>query len=173
MIYDYEFDLTINLFILIPFPLSPNTERAVVAYKGKRSQSLQREGSNINKSLLSLGNCINALVMRQKIKSTHIPYRNSKLTLLLRDSLNGNGKTVMVAAISPTSQCYEDTHNTLTYASRAMGIQFNHKPNTMAIDPRGASCTVAALLSEIELLKDEIVQLKRELERSKRFGEFN
>ena len=100
--------------------------------------------------------------MKQKIKSTHIPYRNSKLTLLLRDSLNGNSKTVMIAAISPTSQCYEDTHNTLTYASRAMGIQFNYKPNTMAIDPRGAS-TVDALRSEVERLKNEIDKLKREL----------
>lgn len=138
------------------------TERAAVAYKGKRSQSLQREGSNINKSLLSLGNCINALVMKQKLKSTHIPYRNSKLTLLLRDSLNGSSKTVMIAAISPTSMCYEDTHNTLTYASRAMGIQFNHKPNTFGIDPRGNG-TIESLKLENDRLKKEIERLKRDL----------
>lgn len=144
------------------------SERAAVAYKGKRSQSLQREGSNINKSLLSLGNCINALVMKQKIKTTHIPYRNSKLTLLLRDSLNGSSKTVMIAAISPTSQCYEDTHNTLTYASRAMGIQFNYKPNMMSINARGSNPTIEAILKENERLRNENESLRNENERLKR-----
>lgn len=100
--------------------------------------------------------------MKQKLKSTHIPYRNSKLTLLLRDSLNGNSKTVMIAAISPTSLCYEDTHNTLTYASRAMGIQFNYKPSTLTIDSR-ANGTVDSLRQENERLKNEIERLKRDL----------
>lgn len=100
--------------------------------------------------------------MKQKLKSTHIPYRNSKLTLLLRDSLNGNSKTVMIAAISPTSLCYEDTHNTLTYASRAMGIQFNYKPSTLTIDSR-ANGTVDSLRAENERLKNEIERLKRDL----------
>ena len=100
--------------------------------------------------------------MKQKLKSTHIPYRNSKLTLLLRDSLNGNSKTVMIAAISPTSLCYEDTHNTLTYASRAMGIQFNYKPSTLTMDSR-ANGTVDSLRQENERLRNEIELLKRDL----------
>ena len=58
------------------------------------------EGSNINKSLLSLGNCINSLTEKRKNGSTFIPYRDSKLTRLLKDSLGGNTKTVMIACIS-------------------------------------------------------------------------
>jgi len=58
------------------------------------------EGSNINKSLLALGNCINSLTEKRKNGSTFIPYRDSKLTRLLKDSLGGNTKTVMIACIS-------------------------------------------------------------------------
>ena len=104
--------------------------------------------------------------MKQKLKSTHIPYRNSKLTLLLRDSLNGNSKTVMISAISPTSFCYEDTHNTLTYASRAMGIQFNYKPNTLTMGARG-NATVDMLRIENETLKKEVERLTTENKRLK------
>ena len=61
------------------------------------------EGSNINKSLLALGNCINSLTEKRKNGSTFIPYRDSKLTRLLKDSLGGNTKTVMIACISQLS----------------------------------------------------------------------
>ncbi len=80
------------------------------------------EGANINKSLLALGNCINALCDMNKngeIKQTHIPYRDSKLTRLLKDSLGGNCRTVMITNISPAFTAYEDTLNTLKYADRA------------------------------------------------------
>jgi kinesin family protein 18/19 len=82
------------------------------------------EGANINKSLLSLGNCINALCEQTKQgananKNAHIPYRDSKLTRLLKDSLGGNCRTVMIANISPAYVAYEDTLNTLKYADRA------------------------------------------------------
>ncbi len=77
----------------------------------KNKGSVLQEGANINKSLLSLGNCINALASGEK--NQFVPYRNSKLTRLLKDSLGGNCKTVMIAAVSPSDACYEDTLNTL------------------------------------------------------------
>lgn len=73
----------------------------------------------------------------------------------------------MIAAISPTSLFYEDTHNTLTYASRAMGIQFNCKPNTLTIDPRSQTHTVDALKLELERLRNENEKLKHENEKLK------
>ncbi|KAL9000985.1 MAG: hypothetical protein Q9169_000469 [Polycauliona sp. 2 TL-2023] len=79
------------------------------------------EGANINKSLLALGSCINALCDPKK--RNHVPYRNSKLTRLLKFSLGGNCKTVMIVCISPSSQHFEETQNTLRYANRAKNIQ--------------------------------------------------
>jgi len=79
-------------------------------------------GANINRSLLALGNCINALGDPNK-KTNHVPYRDSKLTRLLKDSLGGNCRTVMIANISPSSMHYEDTLNTLKYANRAKEIK--------------------------------------------------
>lgn len=62
----------------------------------------KHEGANINKSLLALGNCINALVENSKKMTTgHVPYRDSKLTRILKDSLGGNAKTIMIGCISP------------------------------------------------------------------------
>ena len=88
------------------------------------------EGANINRSLLSLGNCINALVDNMKKGSkNHIPYRDSKLTRLLKDSLGGTSRTVMIANISPGNGSYEDTHNTLKYANRAKNIKTSIKKN--------------------------------------------
>ena len=81
------------------------------------------EGANINKSLLALGNCINALCENQNKKGAaaqgHVPFRDSKLTRLLKDSLGGNCRTVMIANISPAWTAFEDTRNTLKYADRA------------------------------------------------------
>lgn len=79
------------------------------------------EGANINKSLLALGSCINALCDPRK--RNHVPYRNSKLTRLLKFSLGGNCKTVMIVCISPSSQHFDETQNTLRYANRAKNIQ--------------------------------------------------
>lgn len=83
-----------------------------------------KESANINKSL-SLGNCINNLADGIK----HIPYRDSKLTRLLKDSLGGNCRTVMIANIGPSSLTYEDTYNTLRYANRAKKIKSHAKKN--------------------------------------------
>ncbi|KAK1427255.1 hypothetical protein QVD17_15938 [Tagetes erecta] len=77
------------------------------------------EGANINRSLLALSSCINALVEGKK----HVPYRNSKLTQLLKDSLGGSCNTVMIANISPCNLSFGETQNTLHWADRAKEIR--------------------------------------------------
>ncbi|PNJ15708.1 kinesin-like protein KIF18A isoform X1 [Pongo pygmaeus] len=91
------------------------------------------EGTNINRSLLALGNVINALA-DSKRKNQHIPYRNSKLTRLLKDSLGGNCQTIMIAAVSPSSVFYDDTYNTLKYANRAKDIKSSLKSNVLNVN---------------------------------------
>ncbi|XP_029679971.1 kinesin-like protein KIF18A [Formica exsecta] len=112
-----------------------------------------KEGANINKSLLALGNCINNLADGIK----HIPYRDSKLTRLLKDSLGGNCHTVMIANIGPSSLTYEDTYNTLRYANRAKKIKSYAKKNV--------SCEmhVAGYIKIVEEQKKEIDILKSKL----------
>lgn len=74
-----------------------------------------REGAKINQSLLALANCINALGDKNK-KGSFVPYRDSKLTRMLKDSLGGNCRTVMIVTIAPSSNQFEETINTLKYA---------------------------------------------------------
>ncbi|XP_078594530.1 kinesin-II 95 kDa subunit-like [Branchiostoma floridae x Branchiostoma japonicum] len=107
-----------------------------------------KEATKINLSLSALGNVINALVDG---KSTHIPYRDSKLTRLLQDSLGGNAKTVMVANIGPATYNYDETMSTLRYANRAKSIKNKPKINE---DPKDA------LLREFQ---EEIARLKAQL----------
>uniref|UniRef100_A0A8U7NIG6 Kinesin-like protein n=1 Tax=Corvus moneduloides TaxID=1196302 RepID=A0A8U7NIG6_CORMO len=109
-----------------------------------------KEATKINLSLSALGNVISALVDG---KSTHIPYRDSKLTRLLQDSLGGNAKTVMVANIGPASYNVEETLTTLRYANRAKNIK--NKPQVNE-DPK------EALLREFQ---EEIARLKAQLEK--------
>lgn len=78
------------------------------------------EGANINKSLLALGHCI-TLLSDPKNRGKYIPYRNSKLTRLLKESLGGNTITAMLACINPTDS--DETLNTLKYAKRAQNIK--------------------------------------------------
>ena len=80
-----------------------------------------QEGANINKSLLALGNCINMLT--EKHLGNHVPYRDSKLTRLLKDSLGGNTITIMLACVSQFYLAYDETFNTLKYAQRAKLIK--------------------------------------------------
>lgn len=79
-----------------------------------------KEATKINLSLSALGNVISALVDG---KSSHIPYRDSKLTRLLQDSLGGNAKTLMIATMSPASYNYEESLSSLRYANRAKKYQ--------------------------------------------------
>ncbi len=82
---------------------------------------LFRPGAHINRSLLALGNCINAL--SEKGNTKYVNYRDSKLTRILKDSLGGNSRTVMIAHISPASMHFEESRNTLNYADRAKYIK--------------------------------------------------
>merc|ERR1712212_1257095 len=91
-----------------------------------------KEATKINLSLSTLGNVISALIDG---KSTHVPYRNSKLTRLLQDSLGGNSKTLMFANVGPANYNYEETISTLRYASRANSIKNKAKINE---DPKDA-----------------------------------
>lgn len=90
------------------------------------------EGANINKSLLALGSCINALCDPRK--RNHVPYRNSKLTRLLKFSLGGNCKTVMIVCVSPSSAHFDETQNTLRYANRAKNIQTKVTKNVFNVN---------------------------------------
>ncbi|XP_041360213.1 kinesin-like protein KIF3A isoform X2 [Gigantopelta aegis] len=108
-----------------------------------------KEATKINLSLSTLGNVISALVDG---KSSHIPYRNSKLTRLLQDSLGGNSKTVMVANIGPADYNYDESISTLRYANRAKNIKNKAKINE---DPKDA------LLRQFQ---KEIEELRRQLE---------
>merc|ERR1711931_217782 len=107
-----------------------------------------REATKINLSLSALGNVISALVDG---KSKHIPYRDSKLTRLLQDSLGGNTKTMMVACLSPADNNYDETLSTLRYANRAKNIKNKPKINE---DPKDA------LLRQYQ---EEIAKLKGDL----------
>uniref|UniRef100_A0A096LY55 Kinesin-like protein n=1 Tax=Poecilia formosa TaxID=48698 RepID=A0A096LY55_POEFO len=116
-----------------------------------------REGANINRSLLALGNVINALA-DPKSKKAHIPYRDSKLTRILKDSLGGNCRTVMIANVSPSSKSYDDTQNTLKYANRAKEIKSSLKSNVVSLDSHISQYAVIC-----EKQRQEILQLKQKL----------
>ncbi|KAG7500179.1 kinesin KIF3A isoform X2 [Solea senegalensis] len=107
-----------------------------------------KEATMINLSLSTLGNVISALVDG---KSTHVPYRNSKLTRLLQDSLGGNSKTLMFANIGPSDYNYDETISTLRYASRAKNIKNKARINE---DPKDA--LLHQLQKEIEELKNKL-----------------
>ncbi|CAN1825909.1 Kinesin-like protein KIN-4C [Linum perenne] len=111
-----------------------------------------KEGIHINKGLLALGNVISALGDEKKRKEGgHVPYRDSKLTRLLQDSLGGNSKTVMIACVSPADTNAEETLNTLKYANRARNIQnkavINRDPNAVQLQ---------RMRSQIEQLQAEL-----------------
>ncbi|XP_072533765.1 kinesin-like protein KIF3C [Salminus brasiliensis] len=126
--------------------LAGSERQAKTGVKGERL----KEAAKINLSLSALGNVISALVDG---RSSHVPYRDSKLTRLLRDSLGGNAKTIMVATLGPASCCYEETLTTLRYASRAKNIKNVPRVNE---DPKDA------LLREFQ---QEIARLKAQLDR--------
>uniref|UniRef100_A0A8D8YWB5 Kinesin-like protein KIF18B n=1 Tax=Cacopsylla melanoneura TaxID=428564 RepID=A0A8D8YWB5_9HEMI len=124
-----------------------------------------KEGSNINKSLLALGNCINSLADGCR----HVPYRDSKLTRLLKDSLGGNCKTIMIANIGPTANSYEDSYNTLKYATRAKKIKAKLTKNIVSMEMHSAEykkyveniqTKYSSLEQENERLTQKVAQLE-------------
>uniref|UniRef100_A0A8P4GKY1 Kinesin-like protein n=1 Tax=Dicentrarchus labrax TaxID=13489 RepID=A0A8P4GKY1_DICLA len=116
-----------------------------------------REGANINRSLLALGNVINALADPKK---THIPYRDSKLTRLLKDSLGGNCRTVMIANVGPSSSTYDDTHNTLKYANRAKEIKSSLKSNVVSLDSHIGQYAVICEKQRLEIFFFHVFKFK-------------
>lgn len=125
--------------------LAGSERQSKTGAKGRRL----REAAKINLSLSALGNVISALVDG---RTTHVPYRDSKLTRLLQDSLGGNAKTVMIATVGPSHKNHDESLATLRYASRAKNIKNKPRINE---DPK------AALLREFQ---EEIARLKAQLE---------
>ncbi|KZS90006.1 kinesin-domain-containing protein [Sistotremastrum niveocremeum HHB9708] len=112
-----------------------------------------KEGISINSGLLALGNVISALGDPSKSKvTTHIPYRDSKLTRLLQDSLGGNAHTLMIACVSPAERNVAETVNTLKYANRARNIR-----NRVKVEEREDGW------DDLEWLQTTITRLRKEL----------
>ncbi|XP_044631256.1 kinesin-like protein KIF21A isoform X5 [Equus asinus] len=113
-----------------------------------------KEGISINCGLLALGNVISALGDKSK-RATHVPYRDSKLTRLLQDSLGGNSQTIMIACVSPSDRDFMETLNTLKYANRARNIK-----NKVMVNQDRASQQINALRGEITRLQMELMEYK-------------
>uniref|UniRef100_A0A8C7YMJ3 Kinesin-like protein KIF21B n=1 Tax=Oryzias sinensis TaxID=183150 RepID=A0A8C7YMJ3_9TELE len=113
-----------------------------------------REGISINCGLLALGNVISALGDQSK-KGGHVPYRDSKLTRLLQDSLGGNSHTLMIACVSPSDRDFMETLNTLKYANRARNIK-----NKVVVNQDKTSQQISALRAEIARLQMELMEYK-------------
>ncbi|XP_024385375.1 kinesin-like protein KIN-12A isoform X2 [Physcomitrium patens] len=114
-----------------------------------------KEAGNINKSLSQLGNVINILAeVSQSGKHRHVPYRDSRLTFLLQESLGGNARLAMICTVSPASCCRNETLSTLRFAQRAKAIQ-----NKAIVNEEKAN--------DVNLLREQIRQLKEELTRMK------
>ncbi|XP_036279417.1 kinesin-like protein KIF13B isoform X2 [Pipistrellus kuhlii] len=132
-----------------------------------------KEGSNINKSLTTLGLVISALADQSagKTKNKFVPYRDSVLTWLLKDSLGGNSKTAMVATVSPAADNYDETLSTLRYADRA-----KHIVNHAVVNEDPNARIIRDLREEVEKLREQLTkaeamkspELKERLEESEK-----
>ncbi|XP_059314265.1 kinesin-like protein KIN-7D, mitochondrial [Lycium ferocissimum] len=114
----------------------------------------RKEGSYINKSLLTLGTVIGKL---SEGKASHVPYRDSKLTRLLQSSLSGHGHVSLICTVTPASSNMEETHNTLKFASRAKRVEIYASRNKI-IDEKSL---IKKYQKEISCLKQELDQLRR------------
>ena len=115
-----------------------------------------KEASNINKSLTTLGMVINSL-SGDKPKS-HIPFRDSKLTFVLRDSLNGNSKTYLIATVSSNPDSFQETLSTLKFAQRAKMVKL--KPH---INEESLLMNVDSLKNEVKRLREEMKNIQQDL----------
>ncbi|XVF67787.1 hypothetical protein PTKIN_Ptkin10aG0149900 [Pterospermum kingtungense] len=114
----------------------------------------RKEGSYINKSLLTLGTVIGKL---SEGKASHVPYRDSKLTRLLQSSLSGRGHVSLICTVTPASSNMEETHNTLKFASRAKRVEIYASRNKI-IDEKSL---IKKYQREISVLKEELDQLRQ------------
>lgn len=123
-----------------------------------------KEGIDINKGLLVLGNVISALGDPKKRGKTFVPYRDSKLTRLLKGSLGGNHKTLMIACVSPSSSNMEESLNCLRYANRAKNIQ-----NNAVVNVDAGSRLVAELRDQVKALAGELLGIQGDDDEGKLF----
>ncbi|XP_077614975.1 kinesin-like protein KIF19 [Crocuta crocuta] len=130
--------------------------------RGKR----MKEGAHINRSLLALGNCINALSEKGGSRVQYVNFRDSKLTRLLKDALGGNSRTVMIAHISPASTHFEESRSTLLYAYRAKNIKTRVKRNLLNLSYR-----ITQYADVISTLRREIERLKSKIEKQEKRGD--
>ena len=114
-----------------------------------------KEGISINCGLLALGNVISALGDESR-KALHVPYRDSKLTRLLQDSLGGNSRTLMIACVSPSDRDFMETLNTMKYANRARNIK-----NKVTANQDKTSRTIMMLRQEIQNLQLELMEYRQ------------
>ncbi|KAJ9184658.1 hypothetical protein P3X46_004362 [Hevea brasiliensis] len=122
--------------------------------KAETTGMRRKEGSYINKSLLTLGTVISKLTDG---RASHIPYRDSKLTRLLQSSLSGHGRVSLICTVTPSSSSSEETHNTLKFAHRAKHIEIQAAQNKI-IDEKSL---IKKYQNEIRSLKEELEQLKK------------
>ena len=131
-----------------------------------------QEAKTINKSIAALSNCISALAQDKPLM--HVPFRYSKLTRLLTESLGGNSKTTICACISPSLIHYEESYSTLLFATRAMSVRtfvtMNEKVEYKVVDEQGRSVTrlqstpnEKMLLKQNSKLQEETDELKNEI----------
>ena len=120
------------------------------------------EGANINKSLLALANCINALSRPSRGPAPRVKYRDSKLTHLLKSSLEGNCALVMIACVNPAHTTFEESHNTLKYANRAKDIKVNPQSHMAIFSPTPAAKRAAALLLEKKKRQEQMAREAKE-----------
>ena len=114
-----------------------------------------KEGISINCGLLALGNVISALGDETR-RASHVPYRDSKLTRLLQDSLGGNSRTLMIACVSPSDRDFMETLNTMKYANRARNIK-----NKVTANQDKTSRTIMVLRQEIQNLQLELMEYRQ------------
>jgi centromeric protein E len=113
----------------------------------------RKEGSSINKSLLTLGTVISKLT---DTKAAHIPYRDSKLTRLLQSTLSGHGRVSLICTITPASSTSEETHNTLKFAQRCKHVEIKASRNKI-MDEKSL---IKKYQKEISCLQEELTQLR-------------
>uniref|UniRef100_A0A7M4FAT8 Kinesin family member 18B n=1 Tax=Crocodylus porosus TaxID=8502 RepID=A0A7M4FAT8_CROPO len=151
-----------------PLAIREDPEKGVVVqglsfHQPKSARQLLEMLANGNKNRTQHPTDVNATSSRShavfQSKKPHIPYRDSKLTRLLKDSIGGNCRTVMIAAITPCTLAYEDTYNTLKYASRAKEIKMSLKSNMLSLDCHFSNYAVIC-----EQLKAEVAVLRAKLQ---------
>lgn len=148
-ISNYEYEMLTAKFNFVDLAGSERLKRTGAT--GDRA----KEGISINCGLLALGNVISALGDATK-RGSHVPYRDSKLTRLLQDSLGGNSRTLMIACVSPSDRDFMETLNTLKYANRARNIK-----NKVVVNQDKTSKQMAALRLEIQKLTMELLEFKQ------------